>query len=248
VFAPDGLVGRVQGTSQIQYTFDQRGSVSQRLDGLGNILNSSIHDSFGNESSTSTISDTFGFGAKCGYYFDRENNLYLCQHRYYDPIEGAWLNRDPLGVEGGINVYSYCGGNPTMGIDPLGYCDWACIGAALAAGGTALIAILDKASAACRAAIAACVAAEAASGGAASPLCGWAVWLACGAAVLGTLMSVIGAMIAAYELCEKGGGGAPGNPGGGGGGHKPAKPKKAQPVKSKPPRTRKKAGKGSLLQ
>ena len=32
----------------------------------------------------------------------------------------SWLNRDPIGLLGGTNVYSYVGNNPFSGIDPLG--------------------------------------------------------------------------------------------------------------------------------
>jgi uncharacterized protein RhaS with RHS repeats len=31
-----------------------------------------------------------------------------------------WLTRDPLGYDGGINLYAYCNNNPIMGTDPLG--------------------------------------------------------------------------------------------------------------------------------
>jgi|GEM_PF-6390964 hypothetical protein len=39
-----------------------------------------------------------------------------------------WLTRDPIGYDGGINLYAYCNNNPIMGVDPLGLCcddsDW----------------------------------------------------------------------------------------------------------------------------
>lgn len=40
--------------------------------------------------------------------------------RYYDPAQGRWLNRDPIGYAGGVNVYGYCGSGPVQAIDPLG--------------------------------------------------------------------------------------------------------------------------------
>ena len=47
-----------------------------------------------------------------GYYTDPETGLVLCTHRYYDPNTGRWINRDPTGFAGGVNVYAYVMGNP----------------------------------------------------------------------------------------------------------------------------------------
>ena len=49
--------------------------------------------------------------------------LVLLGHRYYDPGAGRFLNRDPVGMEGGVNVYAYCVNNPVNNIDPSGL-DW----------------------------------------------------------------------------------------------------------------------------
>jgi len=41
--------------------------------------------------------------------------------RYYDPSSGRFLQRDPIGIEGGLNVYQYVDGGPTVAVDPDGF-------------------------------------------------------------------------------------------------------------------------------
>ncbi|MEK7079134.1 MAG: RHS repeat-associated core domain-containing protein, partial [Patescibacteria group bacterium] len=40
--------------------------------------------------------------------------------RYYDPQLKRFISEDPIGLEGGINVYAYVGNEPTNWIDPEG--------------------------------------------------------------------------------------------------------------------------------
>ena len=58
-----------------------------------------------------------------GQYFDQETGLHYNYHRYYDPGTGRYLTPDPIGLEGGINLFSYTYNNPLNNIDPLGL-DW----------------------------------------------------------------------------------------------------------------------------
>ena len=45
--------------------------------------------------------------------------LYM-RARYYIPSLGRFINEDPIGLAGGLNLYGYVGNNPINLIDPIG--------------------------------------------------------------------------------------------------------------------------------
>ncbi len=53
-------------------------------------------------------------------YFDQETNLYYYGYRYYAPELGRWINRDPIGEDGGNNLYVSFLNAPTNTADYLG--------------------------------------------------------------------------------------------------------------------------------
>ncbi len=46
--------------------------------------------------------------------------IIISWHRFYDPSTGRYISADPIGLAGGINLYSYANQNPINFIDPKG--------------------------------------------------------------------------------------------------------------------------------
>lgn len=54
-----------------------------------------------------------------GQYHDIESDLHYNFQRYYDPKLGRYISQDPIGIDGGLNLYEY-GPNPINYVDPCG--------------------------------------------------------------------------------------------------------------------------------
>ena len=53
-------------------------------------------------------------------YHDDEIGLVYYNYRYYNPTLGRWLSRDPIGEDGGENLYGFVNNNPIIYWDLLG--------------------------------------------------------------------------------------------------------------------------------
>jgi RHS repeat-associated protein len=115
----NGLVSRRVGTTSTFYVYVPQGSVAQRVDASENVVSSDLYDAYGNRIS-GTTADPVGYCGQWGYYTDSETGLALCTYRYYDPTNGRWVTRDPIGYVGGVNLYGYVSGNPVNRGDPSG--------------------------------------------------------------------------------------------------------------------------------
>ena len=100
--------------------YDNIGNVTRYVDGNGNTVAQYTYDAFGKLIAKSgPLTDFFRhrFSTK---YFDAETGLYYYGYRFYNPILMRWLNRDPMGEEGGLNLYGFCHNNSLCGYDELG--------------------------------------------------------------------------------------------------------------------------------
>lgn len=108
----------LSGTPQaLYYAQDHLGSVIGTTDQSGATLGSAEYTAYGRTQTQSGTRADFGYAAM---YQHGASGLYLTHYRAYDSQTGRWLNRDPIEEAGGINLYSYVGGNPISRTDPLG--------------------------------------------------------------------------------------------------------------------------------
>jgi RHS repeat-associated protein len=62
----------------------------------------------------------YGYAGEWGYQAQSEFAFLHVGARYYDPSSGRFLQRDPIGIQGGLNVYAYVHSQPTLSVDPDG--------------------------------------------------------------------------------------------------------------------------------
>ncbi len=123
--APGGIGGLLelsQGGQQYSYLFDGKGNVSSLIDGSQAPSASYTYDEFGNLMVKSgTLDQPYRFSTKP---YDEKTGLSYYGYRFYAPTSGRWINRDPLGEKGGINLYGFVQNNPVNYADPLGLWRW----------------------------------------------------------------------------------------------------------------------------
>jgi RHS repeat-associated protein len=64
---------------------------------------------------------TFAFNLRLpGQYYDAETGLHYNYFRDYDPGVGRYVESDPIGLKGGVNLYLYVSASPVRWSDPYG--------------------------------------------------------------------------------------------------------------------------------
>ena len=123
-----GLLARTDASGTAYYHSDLGGNVTavakEIVDQLGAhshvLVAKYLYDPYGN------ILGQWGPLAEANNYrfsskeFHANSGLYYYGYRFYEPNLQRWMNRDPSGEAGGLNLYGLVGNSPVGRIDPLG--------------------------------------------------------------------------------------------------------------------------------
>ena len=116
-----GLMAMVTPANAVYtYHYNAVGSTIAMTDSTQAIVNKYVYDPFGNIlNQTEAVTQPFKFVGQHGVMTE-PNGFYYMRARYYDPNVGRFISEDPIGFEGGINLYAYASNNPILLIDPEG--------------------------------------------------------------------------------------------------------------------------------
>jgi RHS repeat-associated protein len=121
-YAPLARVDQQEGEEQTKlYYFhtDQIGTPLEMTDVDGSIVWQATYKAWG-EVGTLAVNEVEQNLRFQGQYFDDETGLHYNTFRYYDPQVGRFITQDPIGLDGGVNLYQYAS-NPLGWLDPIGW-------------------------------------------------------------------------------------------------------------------------------
>jgi RHS repeat-associated protein len=114
-------LAKVDGDTGALYYYlnDRLGTPQYLTNDAGMVVWEATYKPFGEAEvhPNSRVENNFRFP---GQYYDKETDLHYNYHRYYDPAIGRYLRPDPIGLAGGINLFTYVKNNPVGLIDPKG--------------------------------------------------------------------------------------------------------------------------------
>jgi len=105
-----------QGSSSpVFFLTDHLGSTRALVSSTGSIIGTMDYDSFGKP--LGQIATRYQYA---GREWDPDTELYYYRARYYDAQARRFISEDPIGLDGGVNLYAYVFNNPIQYTDPSG--------------------------------------------------------------------------------------------------------------------------------
>jgi len=94
--------------------------------GTPTAIEPAVYTAFGERINPASVTDStrYGYAGAWGYQAHADFPFLHVGARYYDPSSGRFLQRDPIGIRGGPNVYGYADARPVSRIDPWGLWNW----------------------------------------------------------------------------------------------------------------------------
>lgn len=118
----DEPLGMERNGQNYYFHADGLGSIIAITDTNGLKVQSYSYDAFGNPTQTTSFRNSYLF---TGREYDPETGLYYYRARYYDPMVGRFVSKDPISFAGGdANLYGYVQNNPVNWTDPWGLASW----------------------------------------------------------------------------------------------------------------------------
>ena len=114
-----GLPSMTHGGNWYYYLADGLGSTMAIVDSSGNVENGYTHDVYGEPTVTGSLGNEFDFA---GQQTDPSTGLQYLRARYYDPVTGTFMSREPLAAIATWmgNGFAYVEGSPVNALDPTG--------------------------------------------------------------------------------------------------------------------------------
>ncbi|MCR9258068.1 MAG: RHS repeat-associated core domain-containing protein, partial [Alphaproteobacteria bacterium] len=94
---------------------DERGSIIAHTDSTGARVQTNTYDAYGNPGATNA-----GLFQYTGQVWLADAGVYHYKNRTYHAELGRFMQADPIGHSGGVNLYAYVGGDPVNFTDPWG--------------------------------------------------------------------------------------------------------------------------------